>query len=226
MKRNLLFLLAIGLALTTNAQTTAKKIYVLPNGKRFSDHQTVDSVFKAWGGKVSMTKKTYGTDSVVMHIFPETADERTKEVAADKIKLHLLLNAAAPNFSLNDINHKKHSLNELKGKIVVLNFWFTACQPCIAEMPDLNELKKMYDPQKVVFLSITFNDAKTVKEFLLKQKFDYEPLVDGGQVAKDYGVSSFPTHLVIDATGKITFIKSGGAQIKTLLANAINAAMI
>ena len=64
----------------------------------------------------------------------------------------------APDFSAADMNGKTYSLSSLKGKIVVINFWFVECKPCLIEMPDLNEIVEKYKSEEVVFLAFALNE--------------------------------------------------------------------
>lgn len=59
-----------------------------------------------------------------------------------------LLGVAAPNFQASTLDNKKIELSKLKGQVVVLNFWFTRCQPCIEEMPGFNKLVDFYANKK------------------------------------------------------------------------------
>ncbi|RYZ26368.1 MAG: TlpA family protein disulfide reductase, partial [Chitinophagaceae bacterium] len=59
-----------------------------------------------------------------------------REQATNKSKLNTMLNKAAPDFTLRDLKGKKWRLSALKGKTVVLNFWFATCPPCIQEIPE------------------------------------------------------------------------------------------
>jgi len=71
----------------------------------------------------------------------------------------------APNFIAKDLLGEMVDLNTLKGKVVLLNFWFINCPPCRMEMPDLNELKNEYKDQEVVFIGITFDQPNQINEF-------------------------------------------------------------
>lgn len=115
----------------------------------------------------------------------------------------------AKDFTAYDINGEKIVLNSLKGKIVVLNFWFPNCQPCVMEMPELNKLVEKYKNDKVVFLSITFEKKDTVKKFLANKTFNYKHITDNEAILADYKVDSFPTHILIDEKGEIIVRKIG-----------------
>ncbi len=128
---------------------------------------------------------------------------------------------------VKDISGTQYSLRSLKGKTVVLNFWFTQCGGCITEMPDLNELQKAYSGKDVVFLAISFDEAVKIKAFLPKHPFDYVIVPDARKVCTDYDIYGYPTSIVIDRNGIVTFIEcSVNSDIKTRLAKAIDQALM
>ena len=115
----------------------------------------------------------------------------------------------AKNIEAYDINGNKISLTTLKGKIVVLNFWFPQCQPCVMEMPKLNTLVEKYKNDNVVFISVTFEKKNIVKKFLSNRTFNYTHITDNETILSDYNVSTFPTHMLIDQKGEIILRKVG-----------------
>lgn len=115
----------------------------------------------------------------------------------------------APSFSVTDIAGKSYTLNELNDKIIVINFWFIQCKPCIAEMPDLNELVAKYKGKDVVFLAFSHNEKKSIESFLEKREFDYNIIAMGNDVIQEYGITSYPTHLIIDKDSKVAYFSEG-----------------
>jgi len=111
-----------------------------------------------------------------------------------------LIGKPLPDFNFTDVNGKPVSLQKLKGKPVVINFWFTACVPCIEEMPALNELKEKYKNSDIVFLSITFENRKSVADFLKKHSFNFTP-IPGAREYCDNLVTIFPLTLFINREG-------------------------
>jgi thiol-disulfide isomerase/thioredoxin len=113
-------------------------------------------------------------------------------------------------FKTKDINGNKINLEELKGKVIVINFWFINCLPCRQEIPELNEVVKEYkDSTNVVFIAIALDEKSDLKDFLEKKPFDYSIVPDGRSISDIYGVKSYPTHLIIDKEGKVYFHTSG-----------------
>lgn len=136
-----------------------------------------------------------------------------------------LLNKPAPGFELTGLDGKIYSLKNLRGKIVILNFWFIACKPCVNEMPVLNSIKKKYDPKKVVFLALSLDSKAAVNAFLQNHQFNYVMLPDAAPVHQKYHLNAYPTSIVIDARGIISFVQIGGPDINENLPVAINSAL-
>jgi peroxiredoxin len=133
-----------------------------------------------------------------------------------------LLGTNAVEFSATDLKGKKYALANLKGKIVVLNFWFVECKPCVMEMPELNELVEEFKGKEIVFLAIALNDKKQLKKFLKTTDFNYIIVPDGKSIANTYSVDGFPTNVIIDQNGIIQYVSTGiGPNNKANLLKAI-----
>ncbi|MBX2846508.1 MAG: TlpA family protein disulfide reductase [Saprospiraceae bacterium] len=115
----------------------------------------------------------------------------------------------APEFSAQLITGEDISLQSLQGKVIVVNFWFIECPPCKAEMPDLNALVEKYKDENVVFVGFALNDVEAIESFLTEKPFNYQHVANSKPVGKLFEVSSFPTNLVIDQDGKVTYASSG-----------------
>ena len=131
---------------------------------------------------------------------------------------------SALDFIAFDLNGNSIKLSDLKGKVVVLNFWFTKCGPCVQEMPQLNELVSTFKDKDVVFLAITFNQKDIVNQFLENTPFNYTILANANDVINAYGVNSYPTSIIINKEGKIMHKELGyRTNIKEVLTVSINA---
>lgn len=114
-------------------------------------------------------------------------------------------------FEKMDVEGKMVNLSDYLGQVVVLNFWFTQCPPCKAEIPFLNQLAAQYQGQEVQFLALTFDPPETVKPFLDKYPFDFRVIPDAREVIKDFEIIVYPTTVVLDKNGKIVHTIMGGA---------------
>jgi len=113
-------------------------------------------------------------------------------------------NRAKADFTLNDIQGKSWTLHDLKGKVVLVNFWATWCPPCRKEMPDLEAIYKEFSPKGLVVLAISDEDAAKVTPFIADKKYTYPILLDpGGKVAKLMAVDGIPKTYIYDRGGKL-----------------------
>ena len=119
--------------------------------------------------------------------------------------------SAAPGFTLPLYNTQTVlSLDQLKGKVVVLDFWIKNCGPCIESTPHLNTLHKKFSNKKFRLLSINAYDNKEdISWFCKKHAIDYTVLMNGKAVAEQYGVNGFPTFFIIDKEGNIVYAAPG-----------------
>ncbi len=147
------------------------------------------------------------------HTDQERIDTNKKmQALASSMPNAIKKNETFDDFALKDISGKSWILSELKGKVIVLNFWFTGCAPCIKEIPELNELVKKFQPEKIVFLSLAMgDDAEKIRKFLEKREFSYHhiPHLDAQNVIKRYGIMGFPTHVVMNGKRKVTYVAMG-----------------
>jgi peroxiredoxin len=127
-----------------------------------------------------------------------------------------LIGKEAFPFSITDIFGNNFSMGKLKGKVIVINFWFVECKPCIMEIPELNALVDKYKGKEVVFLGFSTNDKLKIEEFLKTKTFKYNIIPDSKEVAGLYNVNSFPTHFVVDKNSIISYYGLGSAAIKDI----------
>ena len=127
----------------------------------------------------------------------------------------------APAFALTSVKGEKFDLTVLRGKVVVLNFWFTGCEPCVAEFSKLNGLVNKFKSKGVVFIAPTLDNEATLKPFLKEHRFKYHVVPNaGGLILMTYSDGSgnvvFPTHIVIDREGKIDTRLTGAKAVGDL----------
>jgi thiol-disulfide isomerase/thioredoxin len=122
-----------------------------------------------------------------------------------------LLNKPLKSFHFTDINNNKWGSNELKGKILIINFWFTACKPCIQEMPYLNQLVSE-NKDSVIFLAPAPENETQIRRFLKKYSFDYHIIPSSLDYITSMNIENFPAHLVVDKQGIIRQVFIGYAD--------------
>jgi peroxiredoxin len=227
---NLLSVLAV---FDTAGQATGKTIqlpkqttYLLQDGSVLAPDK-LDSISKAWGeDRLAFQHGPEDDEKGIMRLVRITDEMKQKmEDQRNKSKqgFAAMLNKPAPDFELKDLQGNRWSLKELRGKTVVLNFWFTSCAPCIQEMPELNQLVRKYGSKNVVFLGLANDNAKQVNTFLQNHTFSYVLLPASQEVANKYLVSSWPTSMVIDKEGNVKMIVGSSPKIREDLEAVINA---
>ena len=111
---------------------------------------------------------------------------------------------AAPTISLADISGHRLDLASFRGKVVVLNFWVTWCEPCRAEIPDLVELQKRYLHSGLVVLGIAMqDDLGSVQEAAKQLSVNYPVALGDKKLGAVFGGIGLPTSLVIGRDGRI-----------------------
>jgi len=131
-----------------------------------------------------------------------------------------LKSVAEKDFTLNDLNGKAWKLSDLKGKIVLLNFWATWCGPCQNEMPSFQKLFERFGQDgDVVVIAVasaaleqqgTDESKATVAAFVKSQKFTFPVLFDStGDVWNIYQQEGIPANYIIDKEGNIRLLVSG-----------------
>jgi len=116
----------------------------------------------------------------------------------------------APNFRLLDLDGKEVTLQDARGKIVVMNFWGVWCGPCISEIPALNALVDKYGSREsILFWAFSPDSPKNIRNFLTRSSFRYRQFPSAQKVAEILQVRSWPTHIIIDTKGNIRFRRNG-----------------
>ncbi|MGO9093439.1 MAG: TlpA disulfide reductase family protein [bacterium] len=124
----------------------------------------------------------------------------------------------APDFSLRDLNGNKVEMKQLKGKIILLNFWATWCGPCKEEMPSLEVLHQRFKERDFVLLSISvdYERLERVQEFINKHHYTFPVLLDPqGETLDLFEVKGVPTTFLIDKTGRMVGKATGPRDWKS-----------
>lgn len=138
----------------------------------------------------------------------------------------------APDFTLNDASGNPVALSDLKGKVVLLNFWATWCGGCQVEIPWFIEFQNKYKNSGLAVVGISTDDDgwKSVRPYLKEKNLDYTIAIDDAKVSKLYGLDSMPMTLLIDRDGKIAATHVGlvtkaqyKSELQALLAQSANA---
>ncbi|MGB7133616.1 MAG: TlpA disulfide reductase family protein, partial [Candidatus Sulfotelmatobacter sp.] len=109
----------------------------------------------------------------------------------------------APDFSLPDLTGKKIDLSSYRGKVVLLDFWATWCDPCREEIPDFIDLQKKYGSQGLQIIGVSMDDAPgPVRDFDRRFKMNYPVVMGNAKTGELYGgVLGLPITFLIERDG-------------------------
>lgn len=186
---------------------------------------------KKMSAVIQLQNKANGTDLyadaqhkiTTIVIRPKTeAELKSDNFKADK-NAEKFTPKQSPDFTVHFLNKDSLTFDpKTNHDLYVINFWFTTCAPCKAEIPDLNKLYDKYKDKGIKFIAVTFDDKKETEKFLKKMEFNYPIAILGIETIKKFNINSFPTSLIVDKNGMIIFEKTGLSQnIYTELDNQI-----
>ena len=121
------------------------------------------------------------------------------------------MGGATPAFELRDLDGATVRLADYRGKVVLLNFWATWCEPCRDEMPSMQKLKRKLAGRPFEVLAVNFGESETkVREFLGRFPVDFRVPLDRFNAARrDWNVKLLPTSFVIGADGAVRYVVMG-----------------
>lgn len=134
---------------------------------------------------------------------------------APKVAMKLPVLNAAPAWKLQDLNGQTVSMEQLKGKVVIVDFWATWCGPCREEIPAYIEMQNKYGKYgfTVLGLSLDTIGVDVVKKFTEKEKMNYPIIIAGEEVQAAFGgLNVAPTAFLIDRAGNIRVKREGIAD--------------
>lgn len=132
----------------------------------------------------------------------------------------------APPFAITTLDGRRVSLDDMKGKVVLLDFWATWCGPCREALPHMRSIAKNFQGQPLVILSVSLDaDANKWKDFIEKNGMTWMHYRDGGfngPIAKMFGVEAIPHTFTIDADGVLQDEHIGDASIEGKLKKLVS----
>lgn len=130
----------------------------------------------------------------------------------------------AADFTLETVDGKKITLSELRGKVVLVNFWATWCGPCVKEIPDFLKVYEAYKSKgfEIVGISLDRGGWKQVTPFVERMKISYPVVIGDARLVEAYGnFNAIPTTFLLDKNGNIV-TKHTGLMTKAQLEEHLN----
>jgi len=156
-----------------------------------------------------MASGPYGRQSISAE-FANACLRAGDTVAAEKARNYTL--PVMPNFEYGTIDGRSGSIEKLRGKIVVIDFWFIGCHGCALEHKSLNDFGLLYKgDERVVFLSVALNDKTTLENYLSRSPLAADVIYYARDICEKVGVTVFPTHVILDQNGKTLLWEAGGS---------------
>lgn len=121
----------------------------------------------------------------------------------------LEVGSKAPNWTLEDAAGKAHSLNDYRGKVVLMDFWATWCGPCKAAMPSIQKIHERFADKGLVVLGMNCWESGDPAKYMDEKGYTYGLMVGADDVAEAYGVSGIPTFYLIGKDGEIVHVEVG-----------------
>jgi thiol-disulfide isomerase/thioredoxin len=147
-------------------------------------------------------------DSIIYSYKFEVKIHEKKVVGEIKFDSDDYIDKEFPLTSLQTLDNKTVTINALKGKPTLINFWFANCMPCIEEMPVLNKIKEKFK-DRVNFIAITYETKEKVLDFLKKHNYTFIQIVDARKFTDELKMNSFPINVFLDKNGIAREIKNG-----------------
>ena len=213
----LCFVLALALP---GQMVAAQKVFYRvgsPKAPLQTAHQ-VDSVVQALTQRFSKSGLTLtsreirtvtGPDTIIHEVVLSAANAA---VMANRAKLAAFVGKPLPAFTLPDLAGQPVNSQSLLGHPVVINMWFAACAPCVAEMPALNKIQTEQAGSNVVFLALTYEESSKVRFFLRRHRFNFRHLPNARAYCEQF-TTSYPVSLFVDRKGIVRRIEEGMAPV-------------
>ena len=179
-------------AIFAQPKPVPKTLFFDSDGNQVSNNEFVD---------IRMANFHYPDKTLVKTLEDGTVEFHLQKIPQEGMQM--------PQFTVTTLDGKTISSADLKGKVVVLGFWFIGCPACMEMEPQLNAFKaKFASNPDVIFLAMTGDPAASVRKYLAKEKFDYIQATDAKTAMESFVFGVYPKNIVIDRTGKIVYWRS------------------
>jgi peroxiredoxin len=151
-----------------------------------------------------------GTETFIREVNRMPTSQLYKQPQPAKTAFPMQTGLDAPTFKLQDMNNTWVSLDDFRGKWVLLTFWASWCKPCQKEVPVLNRLTHDYSAQLAVLALDVDDKRETLQQFIATNKVSYRVLIAGksdDEVGKSYNVRGIPVNVIVSPDGKVRYVE-------------------
>ena len=129
-----------------------------------------------------------------------------------------LAGKAAPDFTRTDLDGKSRALSAYRGKVILLNFWATWCEPCLSEIPRFSAWQQRYGPSGLQILGVAMDDElQAVRQLAQRDHLAYPVIMGDAQLGQLYGgILGLPLSYLIDAQGRVVARYRGEPDLKQM----------
>lgn len=237
MKRTLYILLCLfciyGCGVTKPTATPAKQKLMIINGSFFREHPDSSPVNRLfWQGL--MNDEVYGTILVENYDTPLSKEALAYSIPVEEIEngeailarsksvkmvpceivsdLKIKVGDEFPDFCERDMKGTVWTRDKLKGKKVLINFWYSGCGPCREEMPVMGKWVRKH--RDFLFVAATYEDDDLVRKVVKENKFRFNQLVGTVNLHDTVGVSCYPLTIILDEESKVVLIEEGTTPVQ------------
>jgi peroxiredoxin len=147
---------------------------------------------------------------------PEKLHAKSREQAQHQAQTKSV-GTPAPDFTLPDLENKPLRLSEVKGRVILLDFWATWCAPCREALPNVELLYRDFKDKGLLVVGISAEEPRDQAAFMEKFGYTFRFLVDANEKVKNlYGVGGIPVTVLIDRDGNIKLFEMGSSSYDSL----------
>jgi thiol-disulfide isomerase/thioredoxin len=168
---------------------------------------TAESTNPEYKYRAVIVDSTFNNDSIIYRVVFERSKNEEFSSKIQRSKYLDLVGKPFPWNFLNKLDSSSQFLNDTT-KLKLVNFWFTACAPCLAEIPFLNQLKTEFS-KNIEFFAFTFESSSRVVAFLSNTSFEFNHFVDARYQINQLGIEAYPITFLLDENSKILKVYSG-----------------
>jgi thiol-disulfide isomerase/thioredoxin len=152
---------------------------------------------------IKTKSKEVKQDSIIHFVSFDIKDSNTTQGPMSN-----LINNKLPEMTMKSSTGEEIGLISLNGKPTLINFWYTACAPCIDEMPVLNKIYEKYK-EEYNFIAVTYEAKEKVDKFLKKHPYKFLHIVDAKEFTDKLEIKIYPLNLILDKNGLVKYAENG-----------------